>query len=112
MQNLKPLRVVELLDRADEADVAFLDQVQQGHAAADILLGDADDEPEVGFGQLTLRFFGIEHDAQVLCGEWLRALPLATLHTLGQRDLLKGGKQRHTADLPQVHAHRVVQIAF
>ena len=45
---LVALLVVELLDRPDEADVAFLDQVQERHAAADVLLGDRDDQAQVG----------------------------------------------------------------
>ena len=51
---LEALAVVELLDRADQADVAFLDQVEQRHAAADVLLRDADDEPQVRLGELLL----------------------------------------------------------
>src|SRR6266542_5895390 len=45
------LLVVELLDRADEADVALLDEVQEAHAAADVLLGDADHQAQVRLGQ-------------------------------------------------------------
>src|SRR5438270_13033682 len=40
--------VVELLDRSDEAHRALLDQVQEGKAAAQVRLGDRDDEPQVG----------------------------------------------------------------
>jgi hypothetical protein len=39
------LVVVELLDRADQAHVAFLDEVEEGHAAAEVLLGDRDHQP-------------------------------------------------------------------
>ena len=52
VENLKPFVVVELLDRPDQADVAFLDQVEQRHAAADVLLGDRHDQPQVRLGQL------------------------------------------------------------
>src|SRR3990172_1946896 len=51
-RELEALLEVELLDRPDEADVALLDEVQERHPAADVLLGDRDDEPEVGRGQL------------------------------------------------------------
>ena len=54
VENLKPLRVVELLDRADQAEVAFLDQVEEQHAAADVALGDAHDEAQVRLDQLAL----------------------------------------------------------
>ena len=36
---LEALRVVELLHRADEAEVAFLDEVQEQHAASHVALG-------------------------------------------------------------------------
>jgi hypothetical protein len=40
--------VVELLDRADEAERALLDEVQEREAAAQVALGDGDDEAQVG----------------------------------------------------------------
>src|SRR5207237_1088034 len=43
-RELVSLAVVELLDRTDEADVPFLDQVEEAHAAADVLLRDRHDE--------------------------------------------------------------------
>ncbi len=46
--------IVELFDRANQADVALLDQVQQGHSPTDVLLGDAHDESEVGLGKVAL----------------------------------------------------------
>ena len=48
---LEALRVLELLDRPDEADVPLLDQVEEAHAAPDVLLGDAHHEAQVGLGQ-------------------------------------------------------------
>ena len=51
-RELEAALVVELLDRPDQADVALLDQVEQAHPAADVLLGDRDDEAEVRAGQL------------------------------------------------------------
>src|SRR4029077_21011992 len=45
----------ELPDRADQSHVSFLDQVQERHAAPDVLLGDRHDQPEVGLGQPLLR---------------------------------------------------------
>ena len=47
-RELEALGVVELLDGADEAGVALLHQVEQGHLRAAVLAGDAHDEPEVG----------------------------------------------------------------
>jgi len=48
------LRVVEFVDRAHEAQVAFLDQVEKGEAAIAIALGDRDHQAQVGFDQLVL----------------------------------------------------------
>ena len=49
---LEALGVVELLDGADQAEVALLDQVQQRHAAAGVALGQRDDQPQVGLQQV------------------------------------------------------------
>ncbi len=49
---LETLGVVELLDRADQPEVALLDQVQQRHAAAGVALGQRDDQPQVGHQQV------------------------------------------------------------
>ena len=51
---LEALRVVELLDRTDQAEVALLDEVEQRHAAADVALGDRHDEAQVRLGELLL----------------------------------------------------------
>ena len=51
---LEALVVLELLDRANQAEVAFLDQIEHRHAAPDILLGDRHDEPQIGLGQRDL----------------------------------------------------------
>ena len=63
--------VVELLDRADEAERALLDEVEERQAAAEVALGDRDDEAQVG----------LDH---VLLGRHV-----AALDALGQRDLLR-----------------------
>ena len=51
---MKPERVVELLDRADEAEVALLDQVEQRHAGPRVVPRDRHHEPEVALDQLPL----------------------------------------------------------
>src|SRR5581483_9353999 len=60
---LEALAVVELLNGAYEADVAFLDEVQEGHATSDVLLRHADDEAEVGFGQALLSLEAVRLEA-------------------------------------------------
>ena len=51
---LVALGVVELLDRADQTEVALLDQVQEEHAAAGVALGQRDHEAQVGLEQVVL----------------------------------------------------------
>ena len=87
---LEAAAVVELLDGAHEADVAFLNQVKERHAGPGIVLGDRDDEAQVGLDELAL------------------GRHIAALDALGQRDLLLGREQRDLAHLLEVHAHGVV----
>ena len=78
---LEALAVVELLGRADQAEDALLDQVEQRQLLALVLLGDRDDEAQVG----------VDHP--------LLGLEVALLDALGQLDLLVRGQQRVAADL-------------
>src|SRR5581483_9151167 len=50
--------ILELLDRLHETDVAFLNQVEELQSAVSVLLGDRDDEAEVGDDQLLLGLIG------------------------------------------------------
>ena len=52
--------VFELVGGAHQADVAFLDQVQQVQAAVDVLLGDRNHQAEVGLDQVLLGALGFE----------------------------------------------------
>ena len=89
-RKLIPLRIVELFHCLDEPEITFLDQVQKEHPAPHIALGDADDQPQVGLGQLLLG----------------RLVALA--HTDGQLPFLVRRQKRYLADFLQVHANRVV----
>ena len=88
-RELEALAVVELLDRADEAERALLDQVEEREPAAEVALRDRDDEAEVRLDHLRLRGH------------------VAALDPLGEVDLLVGGEERHLADLAQVEPQRV-----
>src|SRR5687768_14396487 len=90
--------VLELVDRLHQADVAFLDQVEELQAAVGVLLGDRDDEAEVGFDQLLLRLLGLglaAHDHFQRVAEVIDALleilgalldlHLQRIHALGHR---------------------------
>jgi hypothetical protein len=46
--------VFELVDRLHQADVAFLDQVEELQAAVGVLLGDGDDQAQVGLDHFLL----------------------------------------------------------
>ena len=81
--------VVELLDRADQPERALLDQVQERQAAAQVALGDRDDEAEVRLDHLLL---GVQ---------------VAALDPLGQRDFLLRGEQLHAPDRAQVQPQGV-----
>src|SRR5579875_179251 len=107
---LVTLRVVELLDRTNEADIALLDQIQQAHTTANILLRDADDKTQVCFGQAALRLLTVLDDAAIRIR--LQALGLPALHTLRQFYLFLRRQQRNTTNLAQVHTHGIVQTAL
>ena len=82
--------MVELGDRAHQPNVALLDQVQQRHAAALVLLGDRDDQAQVRLGHAPAGRVG------------------APLDLLGELDLLLLGQEGAPADLAQVRAKGVV----
>src|SRR3954463_10438039 len=117
---LVALGVVELLHRADQAEVALLDQVQERHPAAGVPLGEGDHQAEVGLQQVVLGPLAVADDpvevAAHLRGELLALLldlaqPLGGvepgLDPLGEVDLLLRVEQRHLADLLEVGADRV-----
>ena len=118
---LVALGVVELLDRADQAEVALLDQVQERHAAAGVALGQRDDQAQVGLEQVVLGALAVADDPvagrgasaadELLAGLLDLAQPLggveAGLDPLGEVDLLLGVEQRDLADLLEVGADRV-----
>ena len=81
--------MVELLGRADEADRALLDQVEERQALVAVALGDRDDEPEVRLDHLLLRAV------------------VAPLDPLRELDLLRRGQQIHLADVLQEELERV-----
>ena len=56
---LEALRPVELLDSSDEAQVAFLDQVQEEHAAAGVALGQRHHQSQVRLQQVVLGLLAV-----------------------------------------------------
>ena len=86
---LEPPAPVELLHRPHQAQVALLDQVDQGEAPPGVALGDADHQAQVGQGELLQR----------------RGVP--GLDPLRQLHLLLGRQQRDVVDVLQVLPHGV-----
>src|SRR5215217_9520062 len=56
---LEPLVVLELFDRADEAEVTLLNEIEHRHPTANVFLGDGNDEAEVCFGQRDFGGFAV-----------------------------------------------------
>ena len=63
---LEALGVVELLDRADQAEVALLDEVEQRHATTHVALGDRHDESKVRLGELLLGELAVTRDRETV----------------------------------------------
>src|SRR5437763_1447518 len=80
---------VELLDGADQAERAFLDQVEEGETLVAVVLRDRDDEAEVGLDHPLLRE------------------RVASLDELGQLDLLGGREQLVAPGLAEEQLERI-----
>ena len=81
--------VVELLDRADQAEVALLDQVEQRHAGPRVVPRDRHHEAQVRLDQLPLRVL------------------VACVLAPGELALFLARQQRPVADLADVEPQRV-----
>ena len=88
-RELEALAVVELLRRAHEPDRPLLDQVEERQPLVAVALRDRDDETQVRLDHRLLR--GV----------------VAALDPLRQLDLLRGGEQRHLADVLEEELERV-----
>ena len=74
VENLKPLRVVELLHRPHEPEVPLLDEVEEREPSVAVTLGDRHDEAQVGLDERVLRLLAGEHRGTKLgaARAWLR----------------------------------------
>ena len=117
---LEALLVVELLDGADQTEVALLNQVKEQHTAADIALGDGDDQTQVCADECLLGFEADVLNARKTTHLGTRELKLTgigSLELLGgletgldlhsQIDLFGSGQQVDLADLLEVHTNRI-----
>ena len=115
---LVALGVVELLDRANQAQVALLDEVQERHSAAGVTLGQRDHQTQIRFQQMVFRAIAVaadpRHVAALLHRQLLAALGHlghllggveACFDPLGQFHLFLGIEQSDLADLLEVGAY-------
>src|SRR5437764_951708 len=86
--------IFEFIDRFHQADIAFLDQIEELQAAVGVFLGDRDDEPEVGLDHLLFRAAGFAlaaldglHDAAELGNRQLRLAGDLGDRRAGTRDI-------------------------
>ncbi len=115
-RELVALREVELLDRTDEAEVAFLDDVHEGQATLRVPLGDAHDEAEVRgdhalLGALTVTDqpaeFTLQGLREALLGGELLFGEEPDLDAACDLRFFLGGEERETADVTEVVADLV-----
>ncbi len=84
--------VIELLDRADQAEIPFLDEVEQRHAAVHVVACDRHDEAEVALDETALgRFVSLVLQA-------------------GKFAFFCGGQERAVADLADVELERILGL--
>ncbi|SKY06081.1 Uncharacterised protein [Mycobacteroides abscessus subsp. abscessus] len=115
-RELEALRVVELLHRADQTEVALLDEVEKRHSAARVALCQRDDEAQVGLeevGACCLAFANDDREITLLC----RGQPLAgrqnvlgvetCFDLLGELDLLLCVEQGCAADAVEVDTDQI-----
>ena len=80
---------VELLDRANQPQRALLDEIEEGETLVSVVLGDGDDQSQVG----------LDHP--------LLGLHVAALDALRELDLLRSGEQLMPAGFAQEELERV-----
>ncbi len=116
-RELEAAAVVELLDRPHEAEVALLNQVEQGQPRRRVLLGDGHDEAQVGLDEpplggppgldllrVVLELLG----RQLALGLGDRRIgEVPCLDGLGELDLVDVREQRVLTDLPEVLPHQI-----
>src|SRR5262249_60026548 len=81
---------VELLDRADQPEVAFLDQIEERDTSLRVVARDRHDEAQVAFDEPPLRFL------------------VTFVLALGKLALLRRRQQATVADLADIELERVL----
>src|SRR5688572_10680752 len=104
--------VVEVVGGLHQADVPLLNEIEEGEATADILLGHGNDETQVGpdqvgTSQLAVELVGVELAAIIWSQQLLQEEllgELAALHPFGEPDLLLHGEKVRLADFLEVES--------
>ena len=114
---LEALLPIEFLDGSDQAEVAFLDQVKEEHAASGVTLGERDDEAQVRLEQVVLGLlaiggrpleFALALEVEGVAFGLEQVLGIqASLDAFRKVDFLFGVEQRDAADLLEVVLDRV-----
>src|SRR5690606_2465458 len=108
-------------DGVHEPEVALLDEVEERKARRLVLLGDRDDQSQVGLDERALGLLALARRAAQLAlasgGEVLVALQLATggvagLDGLRQANLVVLGQQRVLADVGEVQPDEIFLVAL
>jgi hypothetical protein len=112
--------ILELVGGADQADVAFLNQIEEGYAASNVFLGDADDQTGIRADKMLLRQFAVSDEiTQVIhiierhrFAALLNGAPCfyRALHPLCQRDFFLCRKKRDTSCFFEIQAHNIIAV--
>ena len=120
-RELVPLCVVELLNRTDQTEIAFLNAIEKFHFGTGVLLGDRHDQAEVGSHHLVERGAAIgSHPFKVMTCTSSRILAdseqVVRIHSrldaLRDTNFLFRGEQRILSDLLQVQSLKVLRIGY
>src|SRR6266540_4949237 len=111
-------RIIELLDRAHQANITLLDQIHHGQAIGRIFLSDRDNQAQVGLDQMLpgliaaceLLLKGKSFLPRLIIFAIQAALgEVAGFHLFGERHFLLSGEEWNLANFLEVHAHRVIE---
>src|SRR5262249_22198142 len=121
-RELEALAPVELLDGVHQAEVALLDEVEEGQARCLVLLGDRDDEAQVRLDEGALRVLALTGRAAQLAlagrrdflasGLELGARLVAGLDGLRESYLVVLRQEGVLADVGEVEADEVFLVAL
>ena len=95
-RELKALGMVELFDCLNQAEVTFLNQIEELHTTSDITFCNRNDQTQVCFTQT---FSGLSRDLGVIAG-----------HLFSEFIFLISSQQRNAADFLEVDLNRVIDI--